>query len=1641
MPDKTFTTYSSEPHFDDFHQSDSNGLSPEQKNYLRILYKPGVSVQTRELNQMQSMLQAQIDRVGHGVFKEGASVIDGTKNFDDNVFAIDVTLDTNVNVDDLTIIKNTDGLRATVLHNYSLGGTSYRLFIRYENSTQEDGENVKEFTANASIYNDADTPDSTNNNIGSIDDIRYAAIGKVESGVFFIRGEFVLADEQTLYLVKPKLDDGAEYIIQGKLAFEVTENIVENSDDSTLNDNADGEPNFVAPGADRYAISLNLKFISDNTSEDDVSFASANSTSVVKADEVGETIYTPLLNIVDGGNQTTTQELVSDTISATLATRTSEESGDYTVDPFIIDVREFWNDESDSENRGLYTTDQIKGLGIVVPENDISEVDDGLIDENTSDADVETYGKSRFSVGLEPSVAYVDGYRVEAPSKVNIEVERARTTEEDVEVYTTARLGNYIKGDLTSGLPQFGESVAIAGSVVTAKVRGLEKYGADDWRLYLYDLSGSLPSSGANTVTGDVTGFAFKYTDQSLSDTEYNRTMFELPHDNISNVASVEFVVREIDIITVESGTVTIQRPSDRFHDENWDSYIVVDSGGNEHPVTGLNIGGVTSAVLSFGSQKPSGDVTVMFSYTKELNRKQKVVNESTKVIAGLGNTFVDLEHLDVFEIVSATNNGNDVLDSITLDDGQRDGVYKTSKIKSSTALSGDTTIVYKYFSHGAGHYYSNNSYDIPYEDIPSYGGAALSDVLDFRPDESNYDVATLDPNSVIEATVSYYLNRVDSVVVSSSGDFSVIKGIPALDPVQPETPDDSMLLYVLDVPAYTFSVHDIQATLNDNRRYTMRDIGELEGRIKNLEYYTSLSLLEREANDKQIIDDTGARFKNGILVDSFSGHSVGDVNDPGYICAIDKDEGILRPAFSEESVRFALNSTGLENNSYGDLATLANLGEVPVIEQMKASMHMSVNPYAVAAWWGEVKLSPSSDEWKETSQRPDVIVNRENDAATLQAIADATKAQGTIWRSWRTNWNGRTTSSTATSTSRRRSILFGRSRGRGNRSRSWRTTTTTRTAFSQSGEQTREGIRTTASIETVRAVVNNKVIDTSFVPFMRSRRVYFKGSMFRPGTKLSIFFDGVDISSYATKAAFIPHKTNAVVKSYLDDNAPFTTDSIARQELITDSSGAIEGYFIVPNNAALKFRTGEREVTFTDSENNEPEQSTTSATAVYSAKGVMQHKQRTVVSSRRVSLTQERVTETRATQRSWSVQSSRSSRNRRRWRDPLAQSFMIGEIESGIFATSIDLFFYQKSKTVPVQAYIVTMDNGYPTQEIVPFSEVTLNHSQVNVSEDSTKATKFEFDSPVYLQQGTEYAIVVLSNDDSYRMWLSEIGLKDKATGEMIVKNPYTGVMFKSQNASTWSADQNKDFKFKLNRAKYATGIPTELTFDTLGVDSNNTIDFSQLSVIAEALNFPQTSLNFELTLNGSSQSPKYYPIELSEDIILSDLIDDEDDIKLKAILSTESEYTTPVVDLDRVSFSTVLNDVNDEETVADTELAADHGTANARYITRTVELNNPAEQLDIFLNIHRPTNTSNVRVYARFKTSEESIENIAFDHIEPSTVIPISSTTYDFNEVQFSVNTASTSFTAFQVKIVMVSDAHKDVPTIKDFRSIATT
>ena len=61
------TNLNKRPYFDDY---------AENKEFYRILFKPGTAVQARELTQLQTILQKQVNRFGSHIFKNG-SVVDG----------------------------------------------------------------------------------------------------------------------------------------------------------------------------------------------------------------------------------------------------------------------------------------------------------------------------------------------------------------------------------------------------------------------------------------------------------------------------------------------------------------------------------------------------------------------------------------------------------------------------------------------------------------------------------------------------------------------------------------------------------------------------------------------------------------------------------------------------------------------------------------------------------------------------------------------------------------------------------------------------------------------------------------------------------------------------------------------------------------------------------------------------------------------------------------------------------------------------------------------------------------------------------------------------------------------------------------------------------------------------------------------------------------------------------------------------------------------------------------------------------------------------------------------------------------------------------------------------------------------------
>ena len=162
-----------------------------------------------------------------------------------------------------------------------------------------------------------------------------------------------------------------------------------------------------------------------------------------------------------------------------------------------------------------------------------------------------------------------------------------------------------------------------------------------------------------------------------------------------------------------------------------------------------------------------------------------------------------------------------------------------------------------------------------------------------------------------------------------------------------------------------------------------MRDIGKIEKRVDTLEYYTALSLLEKEASDLSVKDSATnlERFKNGILVDSFNGHNIGDVSNEDFSMAVDQELKELRPPFSSDSYKLTLTKTvtgaplGANTQKTGDLVTLRYSSSNLVVQPLCSNTE-TINPFGTNQFNGQLTLSPSSDVWFSETGRPLVSVS-----------------------------------------------------------------------------------------------------------------------------------------------------------------------------------------------------------------------------------------------------------------------------------------------------------------------------------------------------------------------------------------------------------------------------------------------------------------------------------------------------------------------------------------------------------------------------------------------------------------------------------------------------------------------------------------
>ena len=193
------------------------------------------------------------------------------------------------------------------------------------------------------------------------------------------------------------------------------------------------------------------------------------------------------------------------------------------------------------------------------------------------------------------------------------------------------------------------------------------------------------------------------------------------------------------------------------------------------------------------------------------------------------------------------------------------------------------------------------------------------------------------------------------------------------------------MPIYKINLNPYTITKDDINLTYIENKRYTMRDIGLLEQRITNLEYYTSLSILEKTATDMVIKDGNGLdRTKNGVLVDNFFTHGIGDVWNSDYFVSMDKMYGAAAPPVNTTMTKFFVAEH--LNTQTGKKMTTLDYTETPAIVQPYATKSITIQPYQVAKYIGVMVMDPPADFWTDQQKAPDLVINinGENDNTTI---------------------------------------------------------------------------------------------------------------------------------------------------------------------------------------------------------------------------------------------------------------------------------------------------------------------------------------------------------------------------------------------------------------------------------------------------------------------------------------------------------------------------------------------------------------------------------------------------------------------------------------------------------------------------------
>jgi hypothetical protein len=960
-----------------------------------------------------------------------------------------------------------------------------------------------------------------------------------------------------------------------------------------------------------------------------------------------------------------------------------------------------------------------------------------------------------------------------------------------------------------------------------------------------------------------------------------------------------------------------------------------------------------------------------------------------------------------------------------------------------------------------------------------------LTDCLDFRPikvgkwDTNHPEFGkvrgcwTPQDGKLFYVDYETYLPRVDKIVLTRDREFRIIEGIPAEVPVAPEHNQDSeMALYELFWNPYTYTCEDVKPKELDIKRYTMEDIGDLEERIVRLEETTTL---EKEETDTKAEAATyGDKFTNAMQSDGFKTMSTADSLHPEYNVAMDDETGSIVPAQSMTNIDLSKHMgiassdgiTSSPDNIY--YLTPSSVG-ISTVNNLTANTPIYPNPFSKTNWVGNLRISPSSDQWYSMVNQP-VVTGGEKYTVT-QTVKVRRKSRGIGWYGWgawrgwagRThwNWNNQLLNRWYNPCSTRyRYSVYNRFRGwnwnnagrwYGNRYASlYRSGAQARVCRNYINNQAiqaecRRRWRNTNCYKSVTKTVTKtrplKTVMKEVKVKVRPKELTLTATNMKPNTRYYAFIDARPVGSDTS------NKYGYVISS---DN-----------EMRTSACGNAEVKLQIPKENP--YTMGKLLIRICDEPNNVSSLTTTSAETFFTV-GPVTSKEAGISSTREISAKRDTAMSERITQDAASNSQGQALSDVADYFDPLAQVFEVDATSypKGIMATSVDLFFREvdtSTDPLPFSIELRPIVNGAPhPTTIIPLSEVTKDEG---ILEEKTgpridEPNRFYFTSPLHLTAG-KYALICKTNSTGYVLWGTEFGKKGltadgTATASDVERQPYTGSMFQPQNNGSRFEDASKNIMFRLNRATFSVGAENILYLQGATAETENDMgetvyspDFHEVQVLTEYTKDPITELKFympleegkfELQPNQETMLPKRRTYDLETQ-------GSSDAELMHLTLSTLSPDVTPIVDMDRLSLVAARNEFSNNvanELMADPP--EDYVTSVARYVGKAVNVGTEANIIRVSFQASIPTDCA-VYCYAKCAVAKEEdmsekdyvqLESEITNSSNPSATDPTQSYGYKY------YYTKPEGFTDYQVKIVLAGDPTKsDVPKISRLKSFA--